>query len=191
MRILVLSDCSDEKETGKKLEEELIGKLRSKSYDFKHYNIGKEEINKCIGCFGCWITSPGMCIFDDMTREICRESMNSDVYVILSEIKYGCYSPKIKRVLDRSIGNVLPFFKIIKGEMHHAPRYERYPDLCFIGYGAGITREEEETFRELGQANAINFQVEKAETYICRGLQETEAVVDRLAGYIEKRGGEK
>lgn len=191
MRILVVSDSSAKNEMGQSLEEEIMNRFRQESYDYKHYNVSETEIKKCVGCFNCWTTTPGLCIFDDITREICKESVNSDLYILLSEIKYGCYSAEIKRVLDRSIGNILPFFKKINGEMHHAPRYDKYPQLCVIGYGSYITTKEEETFRDICQANAINFQIEKANTYVCKSIDETEMVINNLVNCLKKKGSER
>ena len=191
MKILIVSDNSTQDNTiGQKLEEELIRELKDSNYNYKHYNVKNTKIKKCIGCFNCWLKTPGICIYNDITRDICKDNIGSDVYIILSEIKYGCYSSQIKRVLDRSICTILPFFKDVNGEMHHAPRYDKYPQLVFLGYGSYITTEEEKTFRRLNQANAINFQIDKSNTYICKNSETTENSIHSLLGYIKQKEGE-
>lgn len=177
MRVLILSDSSIQENIGQILEDELIREFKGNTYEYTHYNVNDAEIKKCIGCFNCWLKTPGVCIFNDVTRDICKDDINSDVYIILSEIKYGGHSPQIKRVLDRSIGKILPFFKEVNGEMHHAPRYEKYPELVFIGYGNDISPEEEETFKELNKAISINFQKDNVETYICRNSEDVKTSV--------------
>ncbi|GFP74515.1 NAD(P)H-dependent oxidoreductase [Clostridium fungisolvens] len=189
MKILIVSDSSAT--LGKTLEEALLKALKENNYVFKHYNVSAAEMKKCIGCFNCWVKTPGVCIFDDITRDIAEADVNSDLYIILNEIKYGGYSSKIKKVLDRSICKLLPFFKEVNGEMHHAPRYDKYPDLFFIGYGDNITQKEEQDFKNLNQANAINFQVEKAKTQICRQREQVEASVLMVLDHIKKIGGEE
>ncbi|WP_238883772.1 NAD(P)H-dependent oxidoreductase [Clostridium sp. YIM B02551] len=190
MNILLVSDGEATSSVGEKLQEELLKKLRESNYNYKYYNVKDEKMNKCIGCFNCWLKTPGICVFDDITREISRTEINSDLYIVLSEIKYGCYSPKIKRVLDRGICKILPFFKDVNGEMHHAPRYEKYPELVFVGYGRDITANEEETFKGLNQANAINFQKDNAESYVCRDAAEIENLVNSILSYIKVVGEE-
>ena len=191
MKILLVSDGQAKSDVGVKLQEELIEKLNEGNCSYKYYNVKDEKMNKCIGCFNCWLKTPGICVFDDITRDICRDEINSDLYIVLSEVKYGCYSPKIKRVLDRGICNILPFFKDVNGEMHHAPRYEKYPELVFVGYGRDISTAEEETFKELNHANAINFQKDKAESYVCREAAEIESLVNSILSYIKVMGGER
>ncbi|MFL0198632.1 NAD(P)H-dependent oxidoreductase [Clostridium sp. WILCCON 0269] len=187
MRILIVSDSSTKNNVGQNLENELINKLKDSTYSYKHYNVKDAEIKQCIGCFNCWLKTPGICIFNDVTRHICKNEVNSDVYIILSEVKYGGASPQIKRVLDRSICKILPFFKCINGELHHAPRYEKYPEYIYVGYGSDISIDEEETFRKLSQANAINFQKDKMEVHLCRKSEEIEDLVADIFRFIKQK----
>lgn len=190
MKILIVSDSSNLTTLGNSLEETLLKALKENNYDFNHYNVSEAEMKKCIGCFNCWVKTPGLCIFDDITRDIAKADVNSDLYIILNEVKYGGYSSRIKKIFDRSLCKILPFFKEVNGEMHHAPRYDKYPDLFFIGYGDDITEKEEQDFKNLNQANAINFQLEKAETQICRQQEQVEASILTILNHINKMGGE-
>jgi multimeric flavodoxin WrbA len=168
MKILVVTDKSNKTELGNELKQKLIHTLEEKQYDFKHYCVDKNDLHCCIGCFSCWLKTPGLCVFNDISRDINRNFIESDYVIFVTPIKYGCYSTAIKRVLDRSIPNILPFFKKINGEVHHAPRYDKYPQLVMVGYGDDISKEEERTFISLTNANAINYQIKEAKTYICR-----------------------
>jgi hypothetical protein len=80
--------------------------------------------------------------------------------IVVSRLVFGGLSPDVKAVLDRSIGFILPFFRIVNGEAHHAMRYERSPDLHYILYGPNIRDAEKETARRLVAANALNFGAE-------------------------------
>lgn len=82
--------------------------------------------------------------------------LHSNVLIIITKIYYGCYSPYIKNVIDRSIGILLPFFQKINGEIHHIYRYNQSPKLVVIGYGEDITSNEETTFKALIKANSLN-----------------------------------
>ena len=85
------------------------------------------EIRPCIGCFGCWVQTPGECLIDDAARQIAPAIIGSDLVIYLTPVTFGGYSSELKKALDRCICLILPFFTKIDGEMHHKPRYDRYP----------------------------------------------------------------
>lgn len=110
----------------------------------------------CIGCFGCWIKTPGVCIINDQAQPITELAAQVDEVIIISECVYGGYSAAVKTNVDRLIGYVLPYFRIINDEMHHQLRYDKPFRLSLHFYGS-ISREEQEIAQELLKANAINF----------------------------------
>lgn len=191
MKILIISDDSNKEDIGSNLEKKLVYELQKRNYDYKNYNIENDHLAHCIGCFKCWTDTPGICIYDDLARKINKSIIWSDICILLTPVKYGCYSPAIKRVLDRSIGNILPFFKMINGEMHHAPRYDKYPQLVMIGYGEEITNQEENTFQDLNRANAVNLQKNMAKTYICKNTEEIDKIINDFIKFLENAGGDK
>ncbi|MDU3351391.1 MAG: flavodoxin family protein, partial [Clostridium sp.] len=70
------------------------------------------SIHNCIGCFGCWLKTPGACVIRDKYGDMGEYLSKCDEVIIISECVYGGFSPFVKNVLDRSISYVLPFFKI-------------------------------------------------------------------------------
>mgnify|MGYP005850784171 CR=1 FL=1 len=54
------------------------------------------------------------------------------------------------------ISIILPFFTKINGEVHHVPRYERYPALAGRGVLPNQNEESERIFSTLVGRNAIN-----------------------------------
>lgn len=124
------------------------------------------SIRNCIGCFGCWIKTPGKCVIKDGYENMGEILSQADNVAIISKCCYGGYSPFVKNVLDRSISYLLPFFKTKKNETHHKPRYKKRFRLSVYFYG-NITPRETETARNLVKANGVNFNVSncKAEFY--------------------------
>jgi multimeric flavodoxin WrbA len=119
--------------------------------------LNREEIKPCLGCFGCWVKTPGMCLItNDTANQTASKVINTQGVVLLSEITYGGYSADIKAFLDRSVQNILPYFEIYKGEMHHEPRYERFPVWISVGYSE-TNEAERQTFVQLADRNALNF----------------------------------
>jgi hypothetical protein len=65
-------------------------------------------------------------------------------------------SPDVKALLDRCIGVLLPYFRILDGDMHHAMRNASMPDMRYLFYGDDMSAAEQATARRLVAANAVN-----------------------------------
>ncbi|MGL4737475.1 MAG: hypothetical protein ACRCW2_08500 [Cellulosilyticaceae bacterium] len=139
----------------------------------KHFQVTFDTLHACIGCFSCWLKTPGKCCFKDLSDEINVHMVQDELMLFVTPIQYGCYSPGIKKILDRSIPNVLPFFTRVKRqghpiEIHHARRYKKIAKRIIIAYTESITPAEEATFIALTKANSINFHLPPPQVYICR-----------------------
>ncbi len=115
-----------------------------------------KKIAPCLGCFGCWIKTPGICLIDDDGREVAEKSVQSDLMVFVTPVTFGGYSSCLKKAVDRLTPTVLPFFVKINGEFHHKPRYGSYPHLVGIGVLSEPDGESERIFKTLVARNAIN-----------------------------------
>lgn len=123
--------------------------------------VGNDRpIKKCIGCFGCWVKTPGKCIINDGYQNMGAKAGATNELVIISKCTFGSYSSFVKNVLDRSISYVLPYFEIRNGEMHHASRYENKLKISAYFYGENLTEDEKNTAEALVNANALNFNSE-------------------------------
>ncbi len=112
-------------------------------------------IHHCIGCFGCWIKTPGKCVLKDRYNNIGMLIGNADSVSIVSKCTYGTYSPFIKNVLDRGISDSHPFFTRRDGEIHHVKRYENRPVMNYYIYGE-CSEDEKTTMLHTIQANIRN-----------------------------------
>ncbi|WP_294405184.1 flavodoxin family protein [uncultured Clostridium sp.] len=158
----------------KDLEKEFLPCLNS---DTKVFSKEMSNIHPCIGCFNCWIKTPGKCVINDDYTEIPKYIVQNDIYLVISSIRYGCYSPYIKNFIDRSIGFLLPFFRLVNGEIHHAIRYDKIPKLVYIGYGDHINNEEKETFKNLVQGNAINFGRKTCDVFFAENIESLKTIL--------------
>lgn len=111
---------------------------------------------RCIGCFGCWVKTPAVCVLPDKYRHMPAVLKQSDELVLVSRCTYGGYSPFIKGALDRSIGYLLPYFRICNNEMHHRLRYKKELHISSYFYGA-VNEQEAETAKGVAAGNAVNF----------------------------------
>lgn len=129
---------------------------QQRGYGTRFMDASSLAIKPCMGCFGCWVKTPGVCVIADEGRAFAEALMPVDIFVLMTRIPFGSYAPAIKRALDRSIPILLPFFKIHRGEMHHEQRSRRPRRILHIPYG-DYGPAELETFTGLAQAHCDNF----------------------------------
>lgn len=134
-----------------------IENLPIKSDDKHHVIYHDGNLHHCIGCFGCWVKTPGQCVIKDDYSNMGYLLSRCDELIIISKCIYGSFSPFIKNLLDRSISYISPNFVIRKGEMHHKRRYDNVISISAYFYGGDITELEKETAKSLVTANAVNF----------------------------------
>ncbi|NVB40034.1 flavodoxin family protein [Pseudenhygromyxa sp. WMMC2535] len=114
------------------------------------------ELAHCVGCFECWVESPGQCKTHDQSQDIARAWINADVTSIVTPVTFGGFSSEIKKILDRLICLVEPFFTKVEGEVHHQPRYDHYPAKLDVGELASPDPEAAAVFSKLVGRVALN-----------------------------------
>ena len=145
---LILHDLTKEQ-----LHQYGLDQLPTESYQLIH----SLEIDRyCIGCFGCWLKTPGRCVISDRFQQMGETLSKADELIIISKETFGSYSSAVKNVLDRSISYVQPFFEIRNGEMHHKERYHKNLIISAVFYGEDISDTEKDTSKRLVTANAVN-----------------------------------
>ena len=158
---------------------------RAISEEFKKKNINGEsiilneqDIKPCLGCFKCWVQTPGICIINDYGREVTKKNIQSDYLIYLSPIVYGGYSAELKKALDRAICLISPFFRVYHDEIHHEQRYDKYPKFLVFGILPNADSEQEEIFNELVERNVLNnFAPDHASTIIYQS--DDDATIER------------
>lgn len=155
--------------------------------DIKDINIpvqGEHKIIKpqgpimnCIGCFGCWIKTPGECIIKDGYHTTGFDMSRCDELIMISECLYGGFSSFVKKVQDRGISYVRPDFRIINKGMRHKQRYFNKIKISAYFYGENISDEEKTTAREIVEANAKNFYADVKSVLFFNSPEELQGVI--------------
>lgn len=135
------------------------------------------NIRHCLGCFGCWVKTPGKCVLHDGYENTGGYMGKCAELILVSRCYYGGASPFVKIAQDRAISYLHPDFVIRKGEMHHKRRYKNVITLSLHLYGENITELEKETARELLKANADNYDGLVKGVYFYKSAEELEDVV--------------
>jgi multimeric flavodoxin WrbA len=130
--------------------------LNSFSKDTDEVIGGNAPIRHCVGCFGCWVRTPGTCVLKDAYKHMGERLAACDEFVLISHNTYGGYSPFVSNVLNRALSYILPYFVIKNGETHHKQRYKQQFKFTVHFYGEDITEAERQTAHALIKANALN-----------------------------------
>ncbi|MDX8341292.1 flavodoxin family protein [Draconibacterium sp. IB214405] len=124
------------------------------------FNIRELEVKHCVGCFDCWLKSPGICRFNDDVETVLREIIKADLLIFASPLIMGMYSALLKRFQDRMIPIIHPYLEIVNNECHHKKRYASYPDLGFIYCANDANEEEIENIKFIHKRIALNIHAE-------------------------------
>jgi multimeric flavodoxin WrbA len=165
-----------EKQTSEIIE--AIGNL----YDepLKAIRLGEQSITACIGCWNCWVKTPGQCVLKDEMAASYADYVNSDTVILLMDTAQGFISHLSKAFIDRTIPHYHPYIEIVNGECHHAARYKCYPDLVFYYDTEGVTNQEEQVIEDYLYRTAYHFK-SKAYRIVKEGSLELHPLESRNA----------
>ena len=115
------------------------------------------SITACIGCWNCWLKTPGLCVMKDQMTELYSDYMNSSTVILLMDTAQGFINHQAKAFFDRSIPHYHPYIELVDGECHHVARYKRYPDLVFYFDPADLINKEEQVIEDYLYRTAYHF----------------------------------
>ncbi len=85
------------------------------------YLQGK-KIKPCLGCFNCWLKTPGVCAQKDDMAGVLDLLRNADVLVLATPLYICSMTAQMKVMLDRIIPLILPFIEVRDGRCTHFMR---------------------------------------------------------------------
>ena len=156
MKAVILNGSGKDDEALESIYNIIVNELTGIEWEVESFILRDLKIAYCLGCFECWVKTPGVCRHNDDGREIARQFIQSDLSILFTPVTFGGYSAELKKALDRIICLILPFFMKKNGEVHHKPRYERYPRLVVVGVLPQADEESERIFKTLVNRNALN-----------------------------------
>lgn len=110
-------------------------------------NLKEITVKDCVGCWSCWVKTPGRCVHKDLDA-FYRAYISADEVIIFTKVSQGFVSGNLKSLFDRMIPLYQPFISYETGESMHLPRYEKYPDIEVYYEGEFETLEDQEIFEE-------------------------------------------
>ena len=163
-------------ETNRSIENELL----KQGFQGESILLHEKDIKPCLGCFKCWVETPGICVIDDYGRETAKKMIQSDYMIYLTPICFGGYSAELKKSLDRALPLLSPFFRIYHEEIHHEQRYDKYPNMIVYGILDEPNKEQEEIFTELVKRNSLNNFAPKLASQIIYKSDDQKVIQDKI-----------
>jgi len=151
------------------LDEQDFSKLGIAVNEYKVINANAAS-SPCLGCFNCWLVTPGVCKINDCLRN--SGVGISEETVIISQNCYGGYSEHIKKVFDRGVPDSTPFFTYRSWKIRHIRRVKvNRKQLTVILYG-DFLETERKAAELMVEANRSNMSFNKVNFYMLNNINE-------------------
>lgn len=159
MNIVILNGAqSSEKTALEHTVDHLAEEISKRNHLITKFNLKSLNIKQCIGCFACWVKTPGVCIHKDDMVAIYKAIVKSDLLIFATPLIMGFVSSLTKKVGERILPLDLPFLKLANGESHHALRYPTSPILGLLLEPEDDTDDEDiKLVTDVYKRTAINF----------------------------------
>ncbi|HTX80518.1 MAG TPA: hypothetical protein VMC62_12660 [Longilinea sp.] len=120
-------------------------------------DLRRLSLRYCIGCFGCWVKTPGQCVSCDASLEMDRAVVQSDFTLWAAPLKMGFPSTLLKMATDKFLPLIHPYIVVDHMEAHHLARYNHYPCLGLLVEKEATTDEtDQHIVTEIYQRTALN-----------------------------------
>lgn len=152
--------------------------------DDRYVNVSDQQIHFCVGCFGCWVKTPGKCVIRDDAVQIYPLIAKSEKIMYVSQLFYGSYDTAMKKMLERSLPIQQAFLRLYHGETHHIQRAVVEKEAVIIAYAPDVITDEEQTvFRHLVERNALNMMLKRWTIHFVRTCELEETVQKEVAAW--------
>ena len=80
---------------------QLVASLERAGHAISQINLREISLRHCVGCWGCWVKTPGLCVARDASLEMDRAVINADFLLWAAPLKMGFPSELLKMALDK------------------------------------------------------------------------------------------
>jgi len=139
-------------------------------------DVAALNLSPCVGCYDCWLVTPGQCVHSDAMSEQLELILAADVIVCATPIYYFSMSSCLKTYLERTFPLVMPGLgPSARGFTRHRIRYsDRWRGKKLITIVVGALRDLEafrpanETFQFIadGLDLELSGQLTRPESYL-------------------------
>jgi len=132
--------------------------LEGEGHAITRLDLRDLPLRYCVGCWGCWVKTPGECISRDASLEMDRAVINADFVLWAAPLKMGFPSALLKMAQDKHLPLLHPYMVVDHGEAHHRKRYPRYPRLgLLVEREPGTDERDLQIVTDIYCRTALNF----------------------------------
>jgi len=135
----------------------LLDGAREAGAETKTVFLQQQKISGCLGCYNCWVKTPGSCAQHDDGAKLIEEVRQADLLVLGTPVYLDGMTAQMKIFIDRLIPLLAPHFELEEGHCRHGRRYEKLPRVVLVSVAG---------FHEPDNFEALIDHVER----ICRNL---------------------
>lgn len=139
MNILALNSSPRDQETSKTelvLQKFLEGARRAGAAAETLY-LRNYKIKHCLGCYSCWLKTPGRCVQkDDMTEVLFDRYLQADLVVLATPIYHATMNARMKLFVERTLPMMDPLAEVAEGGStpHRFQKMPKVVALSVAGY---------------------------------------------------------
>ncbi len=148
MKITLINGCDINNTFYNEIIENICKYINKEEVMYHINDLNKLNLKSCTGCDSCQSIKPGLCAIDDGINHILKEYLNSDIAIIITSIKFGTCNSITKNFIDRTEPLFLPYQISKQGKTIMKNRYDKYPDIIFIGIDDNIDTNSTEVFKD-------------------------------------------
>ncbi len=112
---------------------QLCTALQAEGHNLIQLDLRDLTLRYCIGCWGCWVKTPGRCSNGDAASlAMDRAVINADFVLWATPLKMGFPSHLLKMALDKHLPLIHPYMVVDHAEAHHLKRYAHYPRIGLL-----------------------------------------------------------
>ncbi|MGE5776053.1 MAG: NAD(P)H-dependent oxidoreductase, partial [Chloroflexota bacterium] len=161
---------------------QLKTRLEADAHVVTQLDLRTMPLRYCVGCWGCWVKTPGECVSHDASLEMDRSVINADFVLWAAPLKMGFPSALLKMANDKHLPLIHPYMVVDHGEAHHLKRYARYPRMGLLVEKEADTDERDlQIVTDIHCRTALNFKT-RLEFSVT-----TETSASEIAARIAKR----
>ncbi len=109
-----------------KMLEPLFEVVKIKNYELNYIDLSTKKIKHCLGCFACWLKTPGRCVIKDDADAVWETTKYSDYIVYACPLYFDNLTGIMKNFLDR--GNPISLPKLERDENGEGIHLKRFND---------------------------------------------------------------
>jgi multimeric flavodoxin WrbA len=137
---------------------QLTGKLQNAGNKVTLITLRDVPLLHCVGCFGCWVKTPGQCVSRDASLELDRTVIQSDFTLWAAPLKMGFPCELLKMAIDKHLPLIHPYMEVVQNEAHHLRRYPNSPRLgLLLGKEPATDERDLQVVRDIYCRTALNF----------------------------------